>query len=427
MVSLTDRPRAGMFAAALAPLAIFFIIFGAKVSLIHQYSMPHPYWDAWHVEGEWLYKPFLAGSLKLSDLLVPANEHRILVQRLYDLALLTLNGQWDVQLQMVVNAALFALFGCILFRFLAGDFGALRRMSLAVALTALLAVPTGWENTLNGFHACWYFFYIFSVVGLRLALTRTPLSPMWLVGLGCIIASYFSLFAGVLTAAAAAGALAFQMRCERNARPRAWLAVGLLVVVVVCEMATRPTFANRAAWAASSPAAFLKALGYALTWPHFEINAYGLLLHLPALLLALLLVARKVPYSRNAGFVVALAAWAWLEAAAMAYARGIDGVAPLQRYEDILTIGLLASFASVLGLSTATPTKSVVRLTTVLALFVFWVASTMYGVERRTGLYYAAPLPARRAASITQDFNLRRFVATGDREYLENKPFADIA
>jgi hypothetical protein len=422
----TDRPSAGTLGTASAQLAIFFIILGAKLSLIHQYSMPHPFWDSWHVEGEWLYKPFLAGTLKFSDLVLPASEHRIPIPRLYFLSLLALNGQWDVHLQMVANAILFALFGCTIFRFLAGHFGALGRMWLAVAVTALLAVPSGWENTLNGHHAGWFLFYIFSVVGLWLALTRPPLSPRWLVGLGCITASYFCLFAGVITAATAAGALVFQMRCERNARKRSWLAVGLLVLVVAYEMAIRPRFATEADLRASSLAAFLKAFGYALTWPHFEIKAYGLFLHLPALLLLLLLVTHKLHYSRHAGFVVALAAWAWLQAAGMAYARGLDGVPPVVRYEDILTIGLLAAFASMLVLSTATP-MSVVRRATVLALFAFWVASTIYGVERRTDFYRAVYLPAKRTASVTQDFNLRSFVATGDRGYLDNKPASDIA
>jgi hypothetical protein len=418
--------RADVLTYTFALLAIFFIIWGAKLSLIHVYSLPHPFWDSWHVEGEWLYKPFLTGTLRFSDLLLPASEHRILIQRLYELALLTLNGQWDVQLQMVVNAMLFASLGCILFRLLAGDLGALSHGAVAAAVATLLAAPSGWESTLNGFYACWYFFYIFSVLGLWLTLSRPPLSPSWFTGLGCLIASYFSLFSGVITAVAAAGALLFRMFCQRDARWRSWLAVGLLLLVVAGEIAIRPRFPAEAALQASSLAAFLKAFGYALTWPHFEIHAYGLLLHLPALLLILLLVTRKLRYSSNAGFVAALAVWAWLEAAGMAYARGFDGVRPVVRYEDILTIGLLAAFASMLILAAAAPQGLVYRAAALVSI-VFWVASIARGVEKRADYYYAGYLPEKRSTSITQDYNLRSFVATGDRAYLDDKPASDIA
>jgi hypothetical protein len=234
-----------------------------------------------------------------------------------------------------------------------------------------------------------------------------------------------TLFPGVIAAVAAAGALVFQMLCERKAYWRSWLSVGLLGLAVAVGIAVEPRFAAQATIRASSPAAFLRALGYALTWPYFEINAYGLLLHLPALLLIFLLVTHKLRYSPNIGFVVALAAWAWLQAAAMAYARGLDGVPPVVRYEDILTIGLLAAFTSVLILAGATQRPA--GRSVVLAMFIFWVASITYGVERRTSFYHAGFLPEKLAGSVTQDFNLRSFLATGDRVYLDNKPAVDIA
>lgn len=424
MVRRADR-LTGLLADVSIQLAIFFIILGAKLLLIQQYAKPHPYWDSWHVEGISLYKPFLTGTLRVSDLIEPASEHRPLVLRVYDLSLLTLNGQWDVQLQMVVDAALFALLGCVLFWLLARELGPLGRAGLAVVLTTLLVVPSGWENTLNGHHAGWFFFYLFSVAGIWLALTRVPLGPTWFAGFGCLILSYLSLFAGVISIAVAAGALALRMVCERKPGRREWLAVGLLALTFMAGMALEPRFPGQATVQASSVQAFYTALGYSLAWPHASVASYGLMLHLPALILVVLLVLRRIRYSMSLGFVVALAAWAWLQAIGVAYARGVNGMPPVVRYHDILTLGLLAAFTSALILVKNSP-QGILRRLPALTLLVAWVLSAAAGLERRTRESYAALLPEKKHASMTQEFNLSAFVATGNRAYLDHKPDADI-
>ena len=162
---------------------------------------------------------------------------------------------------MVVNAALFALLGCVLFRLLSSELGIVGRALLAVVLTALLSAPSGWENTLNGHHAGWYFFYLFSVAGIWLTLARVPLSRAWFAGLSCLILSYLSLFAGVISIAVATGALAFRMVCERRLGRREWLAVGVLGLTFVAGMALEPKFPARTTIHAASPQAFLTALG----------------------------------------------------------------------------------------------------------------------------------------------------------------------
>jgi hypothetical protein len=416
----------GLLADVSAQLAIFLTVFGAKLYLIQQYTRPHPYWDSWHVEGLWFYKPFLSGNLALINLIEPASEHRPLVLRVYGIALLALNGQWDVQLQMVVNAALFALLGCLLFTLLAKELGTVGSVALAIVLTTLLSAPSGWENTLNGHHAGWYFFYLFSIAGIWLAVTRSPLSSSWCVGLVCLILSYLSLFAGVISIAVATGASGLRMVWERSAGRRAWVAVGLLGLTFVAGMALEPRYPGKNTIHASSVQAFFTALGYSLTWPHAEIAYYGFVLQLPAAILVLLLLLRKIPYSPTRGFVAALAAWVWLQAVGIAYARGMNGMPPVNRYQDILTLGLVVGFTSALVLLKNAP-RRILRQLPALALVIAWGLSATAGLERRTRESFTSTLPEKRQDSITQEFNLRSFVATGNRGYLDHKPDRDIA
>jgi hypothetical protein len=266
-------------------------------------------------------------------------------------------------------------------------------------------------------------FYLFSVAGIWLALTRVPMGPAWFAGFGCLILSYLSLFAGVISIAVSAGALILAMVCERSSGRRQWLAVGLLALTFMAGMAIEPRFPDQEIIRASSVGVFFTALGFALAWPHASVASYGLMLHLPALILVVLLLLRRIRYSATLGFVVVLAAWAWLQAVGIAYARGFQ--LPQVRYLDILTVGLLASFTSALILVANSP-QGIVRRLPAVTLLVAWILSAAAGLEQRTRESYASILPEKKRASMVQEFNLSAFVATGNRAYLDNKPNADI-
>jgi hypothetical protein len=79
------------------------VIFGAKLWLISAFGSPTPFSDQWDVEAAWLFKPYVEGTLRIGDLLSPHNEHRPFWSRLFDLALLELNGRWDPIIEMTSN------------------------------------------------------------------------------------------------------------------------------------------------------------------------------------------------------------------------------------------------------------------------------------------------------------------------------------
>lgn len=404
---------------------VFLTVCASKLLLVQQYTTPNPFWDAWDVEGDQLYKPFLTGILKFFDLFAPASEHRPFILRIYDLALLELNGQWDVQLQMTVDAALFGILACMLVHFLSKGASILGRFVIVMIVAAILALPSGWENTLNGHHAGWFFFYIFSVLALWLVINEEPLGRRWTLGLGLIVAAYFSLFAGVVTAAAAIGVVAFKMICDRKASARLFGGLGLMLGLFLAGMALEPHFAGQANAAASSRTAFWESLGYALAWPHDNIAVTSFLVHLPLVILLVCLAVYRKSFSPRIGMIVALGIWTWLQAVGIAYARGAAGGPPVVRYMDILSIGVIANFAALLVLGDWFARRTS-GLLAILAFSLVWMTSTGIALEKRTSLYYSDWLPAKRNAALAEDANLRAFVVTGDRSYIDNKPAVEI-
>ncbi len=87
-------------------LSIFLVGLGARLGLIERFGTPLPFWDQWD-EVRVVFVPYFQGKLSLPALFSPHNEHRILFTRLYDLALLLLNGQWDNLVQMTANAFIY--------------------------------------------------------------------------------------------------------------------------------------------------------------------------------------------------------------------------------------------------------------------------------------------------------------------------------
>src|ERR1043166_5680670 len=89
---------------ALAVMSGLLMLYGAKCWVIASYGSDTPFGDQWRAEADILFRPWLAGSLRISDLFAHHNEHRILLTRLVDLGELWANGTWSPILQMLVNA-----------------------------------------------------------------------------------------------------------------------------------------------------------------------------------------------------------------------------------------------------------------------------------------------------------------------------------
>jgi len=159
-------------------LSVFLIGLGARLWLIARFGTPLPFWDQWE-EARVVYIPFFEGKLSLADLFSAHNEHRIFCSRVYGLALMLLNRQWDGQLEMVADAVLhcatLAGLGWLMFRWLDKRSWLLIWLPLAL----VLVLPFGWENSLGGFQSVFYIFLLLSLLTLWLLGVRAPGSA-WL-------------------------------------------------------------------------------------------------------------------------------------------------------------------------------------------------------------------------------------------------------
>jgi len=318
------------------------ILFGIKLWLIKTYGNATPYLDQWDAEAEKLYRPFLDGTLEWKDLLSAHNEHRIFTTRLYDLALLTLNGIWNPLLQMAVNAALhvatLVLFIVLLTRVIGKNYlPALLAFSLV-----LFGIPFAWENTLAGFQVQFYFVLLFSIACLWLTVTRTPLSPAWWIGILCAILAFFSLASGIFAplASAIVGLVFYATGLRKTAKQLA--ATAILVGLFAVGWLLTPTVADHAALRANSIPQFLDALKSVLAWPMRPQYISAFILNAPSLIYSGIVLWKRPPADDRKWFLFALNVWTIGQAASVAYGRATD---PLEsRYQELFSIGILVNF-----------------------------------------------------------------------------------
>jgi predicted permease len=147
-------------------LALFLVVLGARLWLVFLYGSPVPFMDQWDGEGANLFKPWLEGTLRISDLFQPHNEHRIVLSRLLALGLLAFNGQWDAQLEMAVNALLCGTMAVLIAVALVKLFGPDLRTLITLVVGLWSALPYGHESTLWAFESSFYFLLFFSLLAI---------------------------------------------------------------------------------------------------------------------------------------------------------------------------------------------------------------------------------------------------------------------
>ena len=179
--------------------ALLFTVVAAKLTLLRHYPMPVPFWDQWDGEASSLYLPFANGGLTWRQMFTLHNEHRIFFTRVLAMTLLMVNGQWDPQLQIVVNIALHALTAVVLGAVLWLAAGRCWLGWIAITIALAIAPPFALENTLAGFQSQFYFLVLFSILAIWLMGTRPAGSAAWFVGWLCAFATIFTVAGGILS------------------------------------------------------------------------------------------------------------------------------------------------------------------------------------------------------------------------------------
>jgi hypothetical protein len=177
--------------------SIALAVLGFRLYLIYQHGLQFPINDQWYSEYNNLYKPYLEGSLGLSDFFASNNEHVVAIQKGIHLALLIVAGEWNPMAQMFLNAILFSI---ILFiaALLAGLY--LAPVPSVVFQGAILVcglMPGPAENFLFGFQTGWYVYYFLSGLMLYCLSKSEKFGFWWLSAWFLAILSCLCLASGI--------------------------------------------------------------------------------------------------------------------------------------------------------------------------------------------------------------------------------------
>jgi hypothetical protein len=405
-------------------LSIFLIGTGAKLWLILTSSNCLPFIDQWNGEAANLYVPFLGGHYDPRNLFSGHNEHRILFTRLYDLALLLLNGQWDSQLQMVLNAMIhagaLAGLGCLLARLLGRQFWP----ALWLLLVVVLVLPFGWENTLAGFQSQFYFLLVFTLLAIWFWGAYEPFTWRWTFGVAAAVAAVFTVASGLLTALTIGAFVVLDALKQRRAGWVTALNLALAAGIFIIAAAFTPDVPISHEMRAHTAHDLLLSFGNNLAWPWIILPPFAALTWLPLVLLAWIYFKSERPLPAER-LILGIGAWVALQSLAIAYARGAGGRPPYWRYMDFLSLMTVASGLSMCLLLTRyrrqLPFPRICG-----GLFAIWLIGTAAGLWLLTDRALHVDIPERVLDQRKQYKTTREFLATDDENVFKNKPDAAV-
>ncbi|MEI8288933.1 MAG: hypothetical protein WCH99_05625, partial [Verrucomicrobiota bacterium] len=246
----------------------------------------------------------------------------------------------------------------------------------------------------------------------------SPGDRSWLAGLLAAVLAIFTMASGFLAAVAVVGLIIFRFaklrRCERNDLITAVAAL----LVTGLGLALNVTVDDRR-FQAKSITDFLSALAGNLAWPFSGQPWLLLLTCLPLALVAIEYLRGGLKNSRAAEFVLLLAGWGGLQAAALAYGRA--SLSGCSRYYDTLSVltvaGLVGSF---MLLESAAMQQMSMRIRQ--WFFVMWTGFMLFGLWQVSQTTLAGYLQWSRAWGLLEEKNVRAFLATADPSHLKNKP-----
>jgi hypothetical protein len=411
------------------PLACALVIVGIKIWMIDRSGSPTPFWDQWDAEGAALYPQYLSGTLRLSDLIAPHNEHRLLVTRLWSLLLFGLAGYWDPILQMLANTAILGAVVALLAAAFRPVLDAASWIALTVFATVIYALPFGWESTLAGFHSQWYFMLLFSIAGLLAIVHAAAFTPRWWLALLLGLLGYFSMAPGMLAVVAGFSTCAVQFVVGRRSGPRELAALAVFAAATIVMAVYTPVIADNAWLKAHSIGQFLGAVIAIASWPATSGDGIALmvvgaaLVHAPALLTSVSVIRLRPPLDDRRWLLVALTGWAALQTAAIAYGRA---TAPTSsRYLDVLAVALVLNCGCLLVLLREPPAWWRRRRHAVGAL-ALWLLLVLGGMTVTLIRHSIPDLAHKQMTGRVEQENLRAYLETGDIGKLENKPFLAI-
>jgi hypothetical protein len=397
--------------------ACFWALFlGVRFALIYVYGNATPFWDQWDAEAVGLYKPLIDGTLGWKHLIETHNEHHIFLTRVLALALLYINKTWNPLLQMVASAGLHVI-AITLCNFLLTRVLGRNNLALLLAFSLVLfSVPYGWENILAGFQTQFYFVLLFSIASVWFIVMEKPFAFKWWIGIVCGTLAFLSLASGVFTFAASAvvGLIWYLIKVRRTNKQL--LSVIILFGLFVYGVYLTPTLEHQAVYKAHSLGELYHAVMTVLGWPVSANLLASVVRNLPIGIFIIFMLLKRPSATDPKWFLFALCVWSLSQVGSMAYGRA-NALAP--RYKDLYAIPIFVNFACLICLL-QTYIKKVPKYTVTAAYL--WIATVLISLGLSAGRYLPGELAWKRNTGLAQQENTKKYVATGNINYLKDKP-----
>jgi hypothetical protein len=392
---------------------LFLLICGSRLWLIHCFGNATPFWDEWDSEVR-IIRASVDGTLSPTLFFEAHNEHRSAFTQLLILLLFRANKQWDPILQMVAQAPIAALAFVSFVGWAGTCMSNLGRIALAGFAAFAGSLPFGWENTLWGDQSCFYFMQLFGIAVIWLCWRYEALTARWWLGALVAFASLFTMAGGVFSIVAITGFLAARLalrRAEDWRRPLTGIII--LAAIAAFGVAITPRPADNVA--ATSIKAFLWALSGILSWP-CSAHWACVIIEAPLILLAVVALARRIPFSDGAWFVIIAGAASWIQAIVTAIRR--CELWPSSRYCDSWSMLLVVLCSCLYFLRRSVGER---RRYLIQPLAAVWFLACLYGVQDRAIHQLPAQLMNKYSSMMEMENNVRNYLATGNSTCLQGK------
>jgi hypothetical protein len=274
--------------------------------------------------------------------------------------------------------------------------------------------PYAWENILQGFQSAFYFMLLFSVLGLWLTTQQPIASLAWWIGWGCALAGIFTAAGGLLLPPVVLG-VTFLGGWRHQRKQLVLVAAVAAVMTAIAVVALSPPLPHHELLRARTVLDFVTALARNLAWPFIGRPFAALILWLPTGLLILRRVITRTWLDGGERYLVGLAIWVVLQAAAVAYGRGAGGPLPASRYHDFLSLGFVANSVALISLISRMPDIGLRRWRWPWWGLAVWLGLASVGILRLSG-YGLNELRGWRQSWAAEARHVRDYVISGDLE-----------
>ncbi|MDQ7996432.1 MAG: hypothetical protein AAGC76_11325 [Luteibacter sp.] len=427
-MSLTsDTSKASRRGAITIAAVVFFATLITRVCFASLYASDTPFWDQWDGELAVLLKSWVDGTLSMSDLFSSHNEHRIVVTRLLILGIFEINGhRWSNLVEAYTNAVIASSYLALVAWLLIQRGRSLQNWTVLLLVGSMGILPFGWENFLVGFQSQFYFMALFAIAMVALAAFRPgqPRTAFIVTILG--LAGLFTTGAGLVAAIAVIFILGLKAYQERAVARTDRLTMALMLLIIAIAASIARSVPGHEVLKPVGLEDNVRALLTALMWPIqpapgqimplYRMMITAAVMWAPSVVWLIRFVRHRRARTQEF-FAIGLAAWGFIQAAAIAHSRGHYMLMLASRYMDISALALIANAwlaAHLMGERTDERKQRIL----VAAVAVVFACVTARGLTNRTGTDVASMIE-RGHLSLIETRNVTGYAASGNPAWLD--------